>query len=147
MPSPPPAPLPPPSSSREAGGLKIPSSLKCNGYSGLYAAQWIEGAVSTRHLSANEKSFRFLAGRLLLPVDKESVSSYFGTPLLFIFAWLIMGIITKEPLFFENLNRAGKHVLQHKNNFLRPTSCIFPQKAVPLHPQWISGSTYLVKAL
>ena len=87
-----------------------------------------------RHLFANEKSFRFLAGRLLLPVDKESVSSYFGTPLLFVFAWLIMGIITKEPLFFENLNRAGKHVLQHKNIFLRPTPLHISQKSSTFAP-------------
>ena len=51
----------------------------------------------TRHLSANENSFRFLAGRLLLSVDKEGVSCYFCTPLLFVLAWLIMGKITKEP--------------------------------------------------
>ena len=101
MPSPPPAPLPPPPSSREAGELK----------------------------SANEKSFRFLAGQLLLPIDKESVSSYFGTPLLFIFAWLIMGKITKEPFVCRQPESGGKNMFcSTKTIFYAQHLAYFPKK-------------------
>ena len=101
MPSPPPAPLPPPPSSREAGELK----------------------------SANEISFRFLAGRLLLPVDKESVSSYFGTPLLFIFAWLIMGKITKEPFVCRQPETGRKTCFAAQKQFFTPNAlAYFPKK-------------------
>ena len=79
----------------------------------------------TRHLSANEKSFRFLAGWLLLPVDKESVSSYFGTPLLFIFAWLIMGKITKEPFVCRQPESGGKTCFAAQKQFFTPNALAY----------------------
>ena len=88
----------------------------------------------TRHLSANEKSFRFLAEWLLLPVDKESVSSYFGTPLLFVFAWPIMGKITKEPFVFRKPETGEKTCFAAQKHFFTPNLLHIPQKSSTFAP-------------
>ena len=66
---------------------------------------------------------------MLLSVDNEGVLCYFGTPLLFVFAWLIMGIITKEPFVFRKPESSRKTCFAAQKQFFTPNAlAYFPKK-------------------
>ena len=64
----------------------------------------------------------------------EGVSCYFGTPLLFVFAWLIMGIITKEPFVCRQPESGGKTCFAAQKQFFTPNALHISQKSSTFAP-------------